>query len=217
MISQCVRHTASRILVTALVAIASIGIAATPASARSITWRSITMPGGGDTFDNYDYHSRSRSASNVDWPVNLIFWNNATVPKVKAPIAAAFPHTGSVQSAWVAGSWDDDRGRKQYPGQCDSNSNYHFRVYAPSNTDRMYNVNYGYFVIGTSHNDYRENCGDGWFGESEVAEGVVASAYSSRGFSVSRGALGLHNYEAYAREGSAIWYSDGWATLVRIP
>lgn len=214
------RLVMARLLVLTLAMTGLFGFVAAPAQAqaRSVTWQNLTLPGGGDAFDNYDYHSRSRTESNVDWPVNLIFVNNATVPKVKEPVAGDFPRSGSIQHGWVAGDWDDDRGRKQFEGDCKAKGdNYHFRVYAPSNTDRMYNMTYGYFGIGTSHNDYSEGCGDEWFGDSEVAEGKVAEAFRSHGYSVSEDNLWLDNYEAYAREGTGIWNNDGMATVINIP
>jgi hypothetical protein len=223
MVPQHVRLSLARLLVVALAAVGVGAALPTPAQARSITWRYLTLPGGGDSFYNYDFHSRSLRSNNVDWPVNLLFWNNATVPKVKSVVAADFPYIGGVKSAYVAGSWDDDRGRKTYPATCSGgttypNTVYHFRVYAPSNTDRMYNVNYGYFVIGTSHIDYREGCtsGDRWFGSSESAEAYIAGRFAARGRSVVQDVRWLNNYESYAREGSGLWYNGGYASVISI-
>jgi hypothetical protein len=212
------RGTTARLLIVVLAAAGLVGVAV-PAQARAVNWAYIVLPGGGDAFDNYDYPSPSCCTSNVDWPVNLFFWNNATISKVKGPISGNMPAVGSTKYAWIGSGYDSDGGRKQAPGNCTLATNYHFRVYAPSSTDRAYNTNYGYFVIGTSHNDYREGCtsGDRWFGDSENAESFVAGLFRSKGYYVSPNSMWLNNYEAYQREGAGLWNSNGYATLISIP
>ncbi|HYN94875.1 MAG TPA: hypothetical protein VES42_13585 [Pilimelia sp.] len=216
-------RVARGLAVTGLIA-AAVLTAAAPAQADRViqgSWLNITMPGGGDSFDNYDYRSTSRSPNNVDWAVNLIFTNNATVPKVKAVVSAVQPHAGSLMYSYVRGGWDQDRGLKQFPGAwgggtCPGNHNYHFRVFAPSNTDRMYNVNLGYFVIGTSHNDYREGCSNGYAGDNEQAESHVATMYRTRGYAVREDYWNLYNRETIW-DGPHHWNNDGYATQITIP
>jgi hypothetical protein len=45
-----------------------------------------TVHYGGDSFRNFDFDSQKASAGNVDWPVDLVFWGNASVDKVYAGI-----------------------------------------------------------------------------------------------------------------------------------
>jgi hypothetical protein len=144
--------------------------------------------------------------------VSLIFFNNATISKVKAPVSGAMPHTGGLMYAYVAGVWDQDRGIKQYPGRCDSTTNYHMRVYAPPSTDRMYNMYYGYFVVATTHMDYREGCSGAWHGESEAAEDYVVSLFSARGYSTYSDWTWLGS-----AENSGHFQSNGYASEVSIP
>jgi hypothetical protein len=207
----------ARRIVTSLglvVALVAAGLAfSSQAQARSVNlWFNHQFGGGGDSFDNYDYLSQSRSAGNVDWPVSLIFINNATVSKAKAPLSGVMPHTGSLKYAWVRGSWDQDRGIKQYEGKCDSTTNYHMRVYAPSNTDRMYNTYRGYFVVATTHMDYREGCAGQWFGESEAAEDFVLNEFIRRGYHYWPDWVWLGN-----AENDGHFQSNGWASEVSIP
>jgi hypothetical protein len=186
----------------------------TPAQARDVNlWLDHSLYGGGDAFDTYDYGQKTRSEEHVDWPVSLIFFNNATVPKVKAPLSAVMPHTGSLKYAWVGGTWDQDRGIKQYPGKCDPwPGNYHMRVYAPSQTDRMYNDFYGYFVVATTHMDYREGCAGEWFGESEAAEDFVLAEFIKRGYHYWSDWTDLGSYENREH-----FQSNGRASEVSIP
>lgn len=218
------RSLVARCLVVLGVTVAGLVAAPSGAQADRVidgAWYSVTFPGGGDAFDNYDYRSEQRSPSNVDWAVNLVFTNNATVPKVKSVVSPVMPYAGGIMYSYVRGSWDQDRGLKQHDGgwgdgTCPGNDSYHFRVYAPSATDRMYNVNLGYFVIGTGHNDYREGCSNAYAGDNETVESYVAGLCRTRGYQVVEDYWNLSNPE-HTQDGTHHWDNDGWATQISIP
>ena len=63
---------------------ASSAMASTTTSLKTVHY-------GGDSFRNFDFDSQRASAGNVDWPVDLVFWGNASVDKVYAGIAGRWP------------------------------------------------------------------------------------------------------------------------------
>ncbi|CAG0975149.1 MAG: hypothetical protein MPEBLZ_00899 [Candidatus Methanoperedens nitroreducens] len=145
-----------------------------------------------DSFRNYDFLSETDSNTNVDWPVSMLFYNNADINKVKSIFFIGF---GSILkgrlndgAGWV---WDSDGGTKGI------SSRYghwlHMRVYADSD-DRMYNLAWGYYVIGTTH--YDEYPFESWSGYSEAAEEEFASIASSKGYSVSEDWSTFYNYHS---------------------
>ncbi len=214
-----VRAWSHRWLLIVGMAFVAVLAAATPAQADRVingTFRYLTLSGGGDAFYNYDFNSQSISSTNVDWAVNLVFVGNATVPKVKAVVSSIMPYAGSIKYAFVAGGWDQDRGLKQTQGgSCPGGTSYHFRVYAPSSTDRMYNVNYGYFVVGTAHNDYKEGCSGSYAGDNEQAEAYVRGGFDARGYLVVANAFWLNNVET-TYDGGHHWNNNGYATRIWI-
>jgi len=180
-----------------------------------------------DGFVNYDYGSRSVSRSNVDWAVTLLFYNNASINRVKnSAIGPLYDQTGSTQHGLLSDNrsqgfaFDDDGGRKttKCPGapfQPDSAK--HYRIYADGD-DRLYNLSYGYYVYGSTHWDIYE-CGSGQkrFGYSESAEEYLVSQWNSR---VGGGATNdwgsFSNREPYRVEGDHVWDNNQFASLFRV-
>jgi len=191
-----------------------------------------------DAFINWDFRSKDVQASKVDWPVNMLFYNNAEIDKVKDALDA-LPNTnisrcGSGQDARVDdGSgmeWDGDGGIKD---DCSSTppseQARHMRVYADGD-DRLYNLSFGYYIIGTTHAEdchqhgtiFYRYCHHHWVGYSEIANDwwdyysdQVAgwTVYSDWG-SFSNTASGLDDHgsgEDHYME------SDGKATYVNVP
>ncbi len=134
-----------------------------------------------DRFMNWDFRSQNSAASNVDWPVTMLYYNNAEIDKVKDKLDAisGIGRCGSGKNArvdegsgWV---WDSDGGIKDNCGTS-SDQTRHMRVYADSN-DRLYNLSWGYYIIGTTHVDqcHRHGvwpaywCHHHWVGFSETA------------------------------------------------
>jgi hypothetical protein len=163
----------------------------------------------------------------VEWPVDLLFYNNASVSSVQSGLSSFFPYGKPFASSEYARvnngaryHWVVNGGRKtaaQSAGSYDD----HYRVYGYSG--RNYAIDgLGYFVIGTMHRDYNEaaNVTNSSYGNSEDAEhdlfvdaGSLASTLNWQAY--------YDNYDmtnAISRvEGNHIWNNDGLATMVRLP
>ena len=175
---------------------------------------------GSDEFYNYDYSSEENSKENVDWAIDMLFYNDSSVNKVKKDLETWLPSSGSSAYAYYVTpsewQWDADKGKKE--SLCTSiGDNVHYRIYGPSGTDRFYNLRWGFFNIASTHIDHNEcNVVDKWSGESEKAEGIVASdarnAFGRR--HVKEDAINFHNPEKHYNEGSHHWEGNGYATMV---
>jgi hypothetical protein len=84
-------------------------------------------------------------------------------------------------SGWV---WDVEHGTKAtiWSGRIGSYVYLHLRVYAPNPPDYMYNVDWGKYVIGSSH--YDQWPFEFWSGYSEYAEDDLAMSARSQGYYV---------------------------------
>ena len=115
--------------------------------------------------------------SNVDWAVDLLFWNNASKDIINngdVGLGFYFPFSGGKEhfklndggnKGW---QWDFNHGLKS---QVVANKDTHFRIYAkPNAPGRMFNLAYGFYVVGTAHHDVNEQRPGEYFGESEQAE-----------------------------------------------
>lgn len=200
------------VVLTGIVGAMSSGEAATTTKLRILYIQD-------DWFENYDFDSQSGVSTNVDWPVDFLFWNNAEIDKVKG--ALPYAYSGSTKYSLLSdagfGYWDQDGGRKNIICPVLDQAT-HYRVYADAD-DRMYNTAWGFYIIGTSHFDTRE-CGiNPWFGRSEDAEAKIAqSARNKWGSSRVAEDWGyFYNYEPYRQEGNHYWLNDGYATAVSVP
>ena len=179
-----------------------------------------------DAFRNYDFTEQTVSRNKVDWPVNFVYYNRAEIDKVKDKMKGFMPFRGSSMNGRVDdGSgpvWDTDRGIKdrRCPNPAFGSTAYHTRLYAPPNTDYMYNRSWGFYIIGTSHIDHNE-CWprDRWYGRTEDAEGRI-TLYARDVFGpsrVHRDHVWFRNDEPFRREGNHIWKNNGYATFVNVP
>lgn len=158
---------------------AALGVLAHAAGAASTSNLSLVNQNE-DYFRNYDFTAQVVSATGVDWAVDLVFKNNATINKVKNGMESPYDQGGTCASGQngrlndgAGYVWDSDSGKKTTCCPITGDA-YHFRVYADAD-DRMYNSTWGYYVFGTTHIDHAE-CGSGsWFGYSENAEGYLMS------------------------------------------
>lgn len=215
-------HAGVRRVVGTVVAslVAALSLAA-GADAQSTT-RLAAQTVDSDAFDNYDFRSASVSSSNVDWPVTLLFYNNANVNSIKASLG--YSGFGSTMYGRLknTGSWiyDEDGGRKN--GTC-SFGNYttHYRLYAdPNNSDRNWSPSLGFYVLGTTHRDVNE-CGGGTtaFGWSESAEGTITT--NARGLNPSWQVYddnwNMNNWEGSRWEGNHFWNNGATASMLRMP
>lgn len=170
-----------------------------------------------DYFRNYDFLSDTASSTNVDWPVTMVFYNNADVNKVKniffgSTLLAELMYENLNDGAgWV---WDTDRGTRG-DSSWYSDRWLHMRVYADSD-DRMYNLDWGYYVLGTTHYDHK-SVPHQWSGYSETAEEEFASKARNKGYTVFEDWSNFYNNEPYRNENNHIWSNNEYATAVNVP
>ncbi len=178
-----------------------------------------------DGFYNYDFTNYVASSTGADWAMSMLFWNNATIDKVKNQVYGDLGLCGSAQHALVSDSdptyyWDDDGGIKTPCAVPCYASSYHMRIYAPS-WDFLYNVGWGYYVIGSTHRDANEACALPWvphdYGWSEQSEDWFTQHAMDRGYSASSDWSYWYNYEAFRVEGDHRWDDNGYATAVNVP
>ncbi|MFQ5380322.1 MAG: hypothetical protein ACE5EF_01685 [Dehalococcoidia bacterium] len=176
-----------------------------------------------DSFFNWDFQHRGAS---VDWPVNILYWNNAEVDKIKIYYTMFAGWGGSTcgstmwnrvndGNGWV---WDADDGIKTpcFP-TCWASAT-HVRLYAPAATDRMYNTSWGYYVVATSHKDKNEFCPWGRrHGWSEDAEGYAVDTAKGFGWVVGHDWANFFNRLPEGYAGTHYRKNNGWASHVRVP
>lgn len=183
----------------------------------------------GDWFLNYDGEANYQRSTR-DWPIDLVFYNDADVDTVKRAFAQfGYTRTGNPEhEAYNVYSrrqgpyrFDDDQGRKT---ECDSRGHdEHYRIYGPK-ADRFYSpaARWGYFVVASTHYDIGDGCpGDRRFGYSERVEGVVANfAENGLHWLVHEDYMGFGNKEPFhadTNSRSHVWESDGRATFIKVP
>ncbi len=179
----------------------------------------------GDSFYNYDFNSMYVSSSNVDWPINLVFFRNANVNKVKG-IYLGIP--GSTKYAYLNDGygwyWDSDRGVKPIINagtQCGIDLGYsflHLRIYADSD-DKLWNYKWGNYVIVTAHiDDIPEIPGITPAGFNEAAENIASSIASSKGYQVYYDYDYFDNYVGYCiKIGHKYYWNYGYADFIKVP
>jgi hypothetical protein len=185
----------------------------------------VRLSDAGPAFLAYDGDA-SFDRRKTDWPVSLVFAGNASVGKVKQALRRlGFTHRGHTRylAYRVEGQsarFDGDRGLKT---GCDANgTDVHVRLYAPTETDRFLDPDYGSVVVGTVHLDRADGCRvpPQLFGFSELGERRVGELLRGRGWKVEPDRLDFGNAEPYRRDISDpahVWLSNGRATLVTVP
>jgi hypothetical protein len=191
-----------------------------------------------DVFWNYDFESERVGRCNVDWPIDFIFHGNAEIDRVKRDMLlyAGYSCAGrgdcgrrmhARMSDGVDMSWDADAGIKN--GLCTSNET-HIRLYAAGELDiddahdRMFNLDWGFYILGTAHIDNKDCLPGGWSGRSERAEGIIADAVRpiwrispDQDAPVHEDAVGLANGTLPCRRsGRHILCNDGRATTALV-
>jgi hypothetical protein len=185
----------------------------------------VRLSPGGPEFLAYD-GDPTRETTGRDWPVSLIFADNASVGKVKRALRTAgltrkgLPTYLGYRQSGARVRFDVDHGLKT---RCDRNgSDVHVRLYAPPGANRFIDPRYGSFVVGTAHIDRADGCSvpPKLFGFSEVAERRIGRMLARRGWRVQPDRLPLPNAEPYRRDVSDpahVWWGDGRATLISVP
>jgi hypothetical protein len=183
-------------------------------------------------FYNWDFHTPTCARSNnIEWPVDLIFWNHAERKPIKAGLFFPFkygkPFT-SVEFARIndgAGSfWAKDQGKKTLATSeftCDS----HYRIYAYA--EREYSLQWGYFVIGTTHRDCNEpgvvnfteptEYGLSEHSEAEVNKAVEENRKSGEIKWVDEPNAYVTDNEEMGTQHHHIFENDGLASMIYMP
>jgi hypothetical protein len=209
-------------------------VTASPALAGNPTTTQLNQVGlAGDVWYNYDFTDQIANFDRVDWPVMAIFYNNADVTKIKNGYAQWYPKTSnSIKYAAMNDGngfgYDSDRGVKLTacpPGGWFE----HMRIYSHGDEvyDRMFNISYGFWVMGTSHFDLNDGCDGSEFGWSEIADSWFAQRARERwgANNVFEDCCAMFNVEQQnprrveldENNRNHIWDSDGNATYVFIP
>lgn len=192
-----------------------------------------------DKFSNYDFLDETYSRTNVDWAVDLIFAHGGDINRVKNQLDDPFSESRTrvdppgAEPVDIGPSpkymflrdhpgidsweWDSDAGRKTHLCQTEDEPNvFHYRIYAPRDTDHFFNQKWGNYSVATAHIDHNE-CTTGWFGKSETAERMVAY-HSTRVFENGRvfpDKVWLRNPELSSKV-VHWWLNDGKATFINI-
>jgi hypothetical protein len=197
--------------------------AVTPASA-STTSNLQLVTYGQNSFYNYDFDSQSAVDTNVDWPVDMIFWGNASISKVYNKIGWTWAGSNEYMllNTGSGATWVTAGGRKDT--LC---TDTHYRLYAPAVgyfTDPVL----GHYVIATMHLDKNE-CGTSpTYGWNETAEKNVANRaaqvwgakhvhYDATKLPDGTSTLTLlNNFNETGWQGNHYFYNDGLPTLVKV-
>lgn len=150
---------------------------------------------GSDYFWNYDFDStqfdltkKPVAQHHGDWPVTVIFTNDASTDIAKfvwSHQVLATPMNMRLYDGYprLVGNpttpvWVRDSGA--WTGSVCWGTKWHYRVYAPHGSPygsySMYNLKLGYYVLATTHKDHNEQtnwamvCGKPWWGDSESVE-----------------------------------------------
>jgi hypothetical protein len=171
---------------------------------------------------NYDFESQSAVNTNVDWPVNLIFYNNATIDGVKFQLDNYYGYKSPEEKKMAIyqyglTQWDGDGGKKGILCPIADQWTRHYRIYASSSDDTLYSPSLGYWVVASTHKD-RGECPpiNKLFYDSEEVEEHIAGLYSTAGYNVWDDYTGWYNPEPYRVEGNHVWNSNGLATFIDI-
>jgi hypothetical protein len=208
--------------IAALLAAVTAGVAFASAAGAATAPNFHLVKFGGDAWTNYDI--TAQGTQSVDWPVDLIFWGNATRSKVYNQMRWIW--SGSTIYAQVddgAGAvWVGTGGRKNT--LC---TDTHFRLYADGD-GYLSNALLGNYVIGTAHLDRNECSSSPTFGYNETAEAnVAARARAVWGASAIQEdarlmpdgtpTLALFDNANTTTQGNHHFANDGYPTLIHVP
>jgi hypothetical protein len=189
--------------------------------------------GTGVYFFNYDFaHPTCERATNAEWPIQLLFTDNAYKRKIESQLDGLFKFGGIFASPEAAriddGNgwfWGTDGGKKTLPFSIETHDD-HYRLYAYSNVgEHSYSMQLGFFVIGTIHRDYNEFAGatKASYGHSEEAEYDLDQYVAEQ---IEKKKLDWEVFpfdEEYAlgnkqngEEGNHQWESSGFPTLFEV-
>lgn len=186
--------------------------------------------GGGDYVYNFDFDSTTLSSRNIDFPLTILYYGNASVNYVKGELTT-YQFVGTamhylmndVGSGGTGLTWDSDDGVKTGVPLC-FNSTRHTRIYAPAtgaHPDQFYNPNYGYMAFATTHYDHHEligHCGP-YYNDSEGTEKNIANYFKTYDpkVSVFYDYGPCYNNMGGLKEGNHQYNQDGKCTYIHMP
>jgi hypothetical protein len=221
--------------------------ASVPDSVHALNPRRISN--NGDYFWNYDFDTsqldltkKTSAQRHGDWPVTVIFTNEASLSIVKSTMWSGHFKSPMYLKLYDRGSdplkkpvWDKDSGN--YKGNACTGTKWHYRLYGPD-TDiggdgSFYNADLGYYVVATTHKDYHDQkkglmtkgcLGGQWAGDADDAEAKLAKAAENyRSFAggnfpprfyPSAHYFSLGNRDMRGTRKSRHYKSDGFATNI---
>jgi hypothetical protein len=192
--------------------------ASTTANLKLVTY-------GQNSFYNYDFDSQSAVVTNVDWPVDMIFYGNASVSKVYNKIGWFWGGSNEYMrlNTGSGASWVSAGGRKNT--LC---TDTHFRLYAPAATGYFTDPVLGHYVIATMHLDKNECGSSPTYGWNETAEqtvanraaqvwGAAAVRHDATTLPDGTGTLALlGDFNEAGWQGNHYFFNDGLPTLVKV-
>ncbi|MGL5827583.1 MAG: hypothetical protein ACRCYU_22675 [Nocardioides sp.] len=221
---------ATLVLTGGLLNTAASSQAATTKNYQAIVWPGNTG-GLGPGHTNYDTLTQRDSGDNVDWPVTLLFVNNANQGRAKSRIKDwsnhfEFPSPKNFNMLMAkdlsrprpgALSWDTDGGNKTPLCPAIGFSSPHFRMYAPGTDERMYSPELGYFTVATTHIDYNEcpPIGKKHKWPERIEEVMVRDLTGDT--AIRNDYWNLHNPEPFRVEGDHTWDNNAFASEITIP
>jgi hypothetical protein len=93
----------------------------------------------------------------------------------------------------------------------------HIRLYAPNPPDYMYNLDWNYYVLASTHWDGLECTGMGEFGWSEDAEDEYVQWMWDNGYNAMHDWNSWANYQCCYWHGEWYWQNNGYASWVQMP
>jgi hypothetical protein len=216
------RATAAVVLFALVGAVATPG--AGPASAKTSRGQCYYFQFDNVLFHNYDYVGESAYCNAVDWATSVVFYNQADIDYVKSILGDLGYEDNSTNSMHMPTKdvstgvvWDSDAGKKEIACPAVGLEARHYRIYAPPATDYMYTLNWGYFVVGSTHWDANEcpSIGTRHYDSEEVEQHIVQTM-DGAGYWVYPELYDFQNWEPYRVEGNSEWNNSGYASFIGI-
>jgi hypothetical protein len=175
-------------------------------------------------FHNYDYLGESANCNAVDWATSIVFYDQADIDFVKSTLGDLGYEDSSTNGMHMPtknGStgvvWDRDAGKKEIACPAVGLEARHYRIYAPPATDYMFTLDWGYFVVGSTHWDANEcpPIGTRHYDSEEVEQHIVRTM-GDEGYPVYSELYDFLNWEPYRVEGNSEWNNSGYASFVGV-
>ncbi len=223
MTTHIARRAVTAVAVLSLVLLAAFS-SAPSASANSSRGQCYFFDFENVRFHNYDYLGESPDCKKVDWATSIVFFDLADIDYVKSLLHNRGYEDNSTNGMHMEtkyGStgnvWDKDAGKKEIMCPAPGLETRHYRIYAPPSLDYMFTLDWGYFVVGSTHWDANEcpSIGTRHWGSEEVEQHIVG-VLSGAGYPVYPEAYDFENWEPYRVEGNSEWDNSGYASFIAV-